>query len=301
MKRKFLAFSLCLALCLSSMLFFSACKEKPVPVGEVEAGQEFEAAMTNLESEEAIKMTLNMMGYEMIMISSEELNYVYAADYTQMWSVKNGDVYTEYLIMNVSYTDEPEYEYTKSIVPVEDEESSALEDILSGALDGDVADLSGMRFVSASKLNGVMSVRLAFSAMGEDLFECVFKIQNKKFTAMTIELMGMSLTYNLSYGANLLDEIPAIPTLDAEEQPIVWEEYNPYIVVEGLKDYYSLGETINLDDLTLKYYLDDESYIYTEYEVTMDMISGFSSSEVNSGTIVVTFCGFTFEQEYTCK
>ena len=57
MKKKFLTIALNLILCLCSTFVLGACKEKPAPVAEAAALEALDAAMANMENEQAIKMS----------------------------------------------------------------------------------------------------------------------------------------------------------------------------------------------------------------------------------------------------
>ena len=281
MKKKFITFALSLMLIVSSAFIFGACGEKPVPVAEAAAMETFNEAITQMEDEEAIKMYCNLMGYEMIMITSEDATYTYATDSMEIWMHKNDDHYVSHSITSYSFDgEEPEFEYIKSIIPaIEMDSDSTFDDLLGGALDGELDDSFELEFASASKLDGVLTVKFDLMELEDPIFTISFDIKNNKITSMSMNIMGFSIKYKISYGAHLLEQIPAIPTLDANSQPIVWEEYEPKIEVEGMPTVFEIGDSLNLEDVTVEFYEDLSDYWpFEEYDLTMDMISGFDTT-----------------------
>lgn len=303
MKKKFLTIALSLMFCLSSAFIFGACKEEPVPVAEAAAMETFNAALTNMESEEAIKMTYSLMGAEMIMVASDEQVYIYMTDSVESWAVKNGEVFDQYTIVNVSAAEIPEYEYVKSIVPaVETEDDMSLEGMFDDLV-GEDFDLSSLKFSKASKLNGELTIK--FDVIEDDFvaLQYSFKIKNDKLTELSVKIGNMKITFKFSYGENILEEIPEIPTLDMAGQPIDWYVCEPKIEVSGIPAQFEVGDTLNLENVELEFYMDVEGYESEEYQITMDMISGFDTStateEGQPRTMTITFCGMTYQIDYT--
>lgn len=309
MKRKILSILTCLMLCLTSVFMLSGCKKEkePVPVAEAVAMESFNKAMTNLESEDAIKMVCYVpeMG-ETIIITSQEKMYTCVPQTSEMWMTKNGDVFQVYSIENTSITDTPNYQYTKSIVPAveQDSDSEDIADSISG-LFGDMSDLfDGMEFAfsNASELDGVLTINFGLKFEGETIYSMTFKIENDKLTSISMRMFGMSITYSIQYGEQYLQEIPAIPNHN-------WVELKPYIdvtfedstITEPIE--FAVKEQLNLDDFNLLFYQDELAWSYEEYDLTIDMIQGFDTETVTEPgqprTLTITFCGLTYEIEYT--
>lgn len=101
MKRKFLSIALCLTLCFTSMMFFTACKEKPEAVSEVVAAQELNEAMKHLNTSTAVKMTGGGLYEGLLVIASEDTTYVKEPLFgtVEAWVVKEGDYFYEYSIV----------------------------------------------------------------------------------------------------------------------------------------------------------------------------------------------------------
>ena len=303
MKNKFLTIALSLMLCLSSMFIFGACKDEPVPVPEAAAMETFNTAMTNMENEDAVKMTYSLMGYELSMVASEEQIYMYSTDTIESWSVKNGEVFDQYTIVNVSTSGTPEYEYVKSIVPAVEATNSGSLNELFDELIGEDLDLTALKFAKASKLNGELTIKFDIVADEDMSLQYIFKIKDDKLVSISMEMMGMTMSFKLSYGASLLEEIPERPTLDFNNQPIVWDEYEPKIEVEGIPSQFEVGDTLNLDEIELEFYVDATSFDSEDYDITLDMITGFDTTtateEGHPRTMTITFCGLTYQVQYT--
>ena len=191
--KRFLSIIFCLMLGLSSMFMLTACGEKePEPIAEAIAMRTYEIAMENMNNEKAVKMTLNMMGVEAKTIISENKIYAYSTDSFEMWSTKNNDVYEIYTIENVGEDNNPEYQYVKSVYPaILMEEQSNFNLLMSMGETGMLEDDSStIEFVSASELDGEITIKLKFKSNSwlEMEFNATFVIVNNKISSMTMNL-----------------------------------------------------------------------------------------------------------------
>ncbi|MBR4998260.1 MAG: hypothetical protein IKY10_00110 [Clostridia bacterium] len=283
--KKFISISFCLMLCLTAVFMFAGCKEKPKPVAQDIAEQKLSVALNKFYDATAIKAVGSGLVDDTIVIMANDYTYHKSTMYglEEMWTVKEGDYFYKYAI---EYGEETSY--TKRLVLTEHEE-------LDNELISMIDLIDEMVYASATELNGEITVNYNVEDDDEGIIKLGFVVKNESLKSMTMSIFGIKATFSFEYGESVLNNLPETPT------SVPWYIYEPRIVVEGLKDYYQLNEEIDYDELTLKYYADKESSFYEEYDVTSDMISGWTTNEVNSGTIVVTFYGLTFTQEYTCK
>ena len=75
----------------------------------------------------------------------------------------------------------------------------------------------------------------------------------------------------------------------------------PYLTVSGLKTDYKVGDTIVLANVKLYYYLDKEDEMYSEIDVTIDMISGFSTATPGTFKMTISYKRASTEIEYTVR
>jgi len=310
MKKKFLTLVLSLTLCLSSAFIFGACKEKPIPVAEAAAMESFNTAMTNMDNETAVKMSMSLFGVEAKTIISESKIYAYSTDAMEMWITKNENVYEAFTIENISENEIPEYTYSKSIYHAIALDEKSSYDLL---MQMGQTNLSGgedatFEFVSATELNGELTVNLKFTVLEGFELTATFTIKNHVFNSMTINMFGFSMRYNFTYGAEVLNEIPEIPTINKEGDPMIWDECQPKIEISNLENKeFLINEDVSLEDLVLKYYPDEENvFSYYEFTITEEMlqdftITGFDSSQLTNGTpkeMTISFMGATLIIEY---
>ena len=305
MKRKILSITICLMFCLSSIFVFGACgKEKAKEVSEVVAMDAFNKASVNMEDEEVVKMTCDIpFGGKMTYIFSQNKTYINVPDESEMWMIKNGDVYDQYLIENVGI-EEIEYEYIKSIVPaVEDVDKTSFENVFNNGGMGEdlLGDLVSLKFLNASELNGELTINFSLMIDESPLFTYSFKIKDNVFIGMKINVFGVIMNYAIEYGEQYLEEIPEVPNYE-------WDEYDPYIEVlingnvptEPIE--FEVGDQLNLSDFDLRFYQDEFVFNYEDFDVTIDMIEGFNTQtpteEGQPRKMKVTFCGLIYEIEY---
>lgn len=282
--KKFLSICFCLMLCLTSLCVFSACEAKPKPVSQAVAEQELAVAMNSLYSADVAKITGGGLLTGMVVIMSDDVTY--SNFFGESWQVQEGANTYEYSIFEYELDDEPITEYVKRLVLTEHEDVDG--DELSSVFEM----FENMTFSSANELKGEITIN--YTVVEEDVpTKLSFVVKGGVIKSITVGEGLFSVVFNLEFGDHV--QVPERPT------NVEWDIYQPYIEVEGLKDYYEIGETIDLDDLTILYYEDDDTYIPDEYDVDMSMISGFSTNEVNSGTITVSFYGLTYTHAYTCK
>ena len=290
MKRKFLSIALCLMLCFSSMLIFGACKEKPVKIGEVEAANELSTAMANLVSENSIKIYSDnflFMG-QFTLIATEDMAYTKMDLFaSESWTKKEGDNWYVYSVANISETETPNLQYIKQLVPTSENES--LDETF------DLLDmLNEATFSSGSKLKG--EITISYSTVEDGVAtKLTCKIADGKLKSFTVGSGFLSMTINFEFGDHLCAQIPAVPS----GAGIVWDETDPFIDVEDMPTTFEIGDSLNLEDVVLEFYEDAGQFDCEEFAVTMDMITGFSTEEAGTYTMTITFCGLTFDVEYT--
>ena len=248
-------------------------------------------ALTNMETSMAIKIECENFLFvgEFVDIVSENIEYSRALD-QESWLVKEGDFWYEYSVSNYVFNNEQITDYIKKLHIEEDESNSDDSDMMSMIFD----NFASSQFSSATQLGSEYTISFTVNENGIST-DLSFVIENNIIKEVIVGVMGFSMVMEFKYDMDALLDIPEFPT------NIQWDEYEPYIVVDGLKDYYEINEQIDIDELTIYYYEDDGTFFSEEFAVTSDMISGFSSESVCSGTITVTFYGLTFTQEYTCK
>ena len=308
MKRKFLSLVLCLMICLSSGIVLSGClEEKPKPVGEVYAMDAYNTAVTNINNSDGIKMSCEMMGVEVKMIISETQVYAYTTDEMEMWAIKDGNFYEMYLIENIGY-DEPEFVYTKSTMPAIVYEGESFYDQLMGM--GGMSssgDEVSYEFVEASKLGDELTINMKVTIFEGWEIDSSFVIKNNILVSMSIDMFGLTMKYNFSYGENVLSEIPAVPEYDSNNVEIVWDECEPKFEIPEIEDVeFNVGDNLSLVGLELNFYTDSEGWEYETIVITEEMIqdftiTGFDSSELTNGTpkeMTISFMGATLTIEY---
>ncbi len=282
--KKFLSICFCLMLCVTSICVFGACEAKPKPVSQTVAEQELAVAMNAMYGADAAKITGGGWLTGMVVIMSDDVNY--SNFWGESWTVVEGGYTYEYSIMEMEFNGEPMTQAVKRLVLTEHE--SYEEDEI-----GDILQMfENMEFVSASELKG--EITISYTVVEEDVpTKISFVVKGGVIKSITIGEGLFSVILNLEFGDHI--QIPERPT------NVEWDIYQPHIEVEGLKDYYELGEDIELSDLTILYYEDEDTHFPEEYDVDMSMISGFDTSDIHSGTITVTFYGLTYTHAYTCK
>ena len=75
----------------------------------------------------------------------------------------------------------------------------------------------------------------------------------------------------------------------------------PYIKVVGLKTEYYVGDELDLSSAKIRYFKHGGDTEYIEEDLTIDMISNFSTEEVGNFTITVTYQNFTTTVKYSVK
>ena len=76
------------------------------------------------------------------------------------------------------------------------------------------------------------------------------------------------------------------------------EEINPYIKVSGLSTACVVGDELDYSNAKILYYTNLTDETPDEYTLTRDMVTGFSSDEVGTRTLKVTYKTYTKEMDY---
>jgi len=285
--KKLLSISLSLMLCLTAVVFFG-CEPKAKPVSEVEASNILTTAMANMETENALKIhssNFMFMG-EFVTIASETESYTNFMG-VESWTKQESGNWYAYSKTITEIADTPEIIYTKQLIPTENGEVD--EDNLSMIWEM----LEESEFEEASLLKDVYSISFEVEEDGDEA-TITFKVQDETLKAIEISAGKYTMSIEFEFGASVLEDMPEIPT------NVDWIEYEPYIKVVGMQTQFVVGDTLNISDIDLEFYDDISNTSFpVEFDLTLDMITGFTTETAGTRTMRITFCGLTFDVEYT--
>ena len=78
-------------------------------------------------------------------------------------------------------------------------------------------------------------------------------------------------------------------------------EDKPYIDVLGLATEYNVGDTIDISEAKIHYYASEDAETFDEVALEMDMVSGFSTSQVGTFSMIITYNNVTKTIAYEVK
>ena len=73
----------------------------------------------------------------------------------------------------------------------------------------------------------------------------------------------------------------------------------PHIKVKGIATEYYVGDSLNLTNAKIEYYVNQTSIIYDEFQVKSNMVTGFSTATVGEFTMTITFNTLSTTLKYT--
>lgn len=151
--------------------------------------------------------------------------------------------------------------------------------------------MEDMSFANASKLNGELTINFYY----EEGVPLQFSIVIKEGFIKSIKIgSGMyKITIDFEFGSEVLEDIPARPT------NVEWYEYQPQIEIGFIETEYKVGDSIDLEDAYIEYLEDIEAVFTNYFDITEDMISGFTTETAGTRTMTITFYGLTIDVEYT--
>lgn len=284
--KKVLSISFCLMLFISSLLMLTACEVKPKPVSQVEVEKLLTSAVSKMVNEKVVKINMPSMGF--IAIKSDTISYFNFMGMESWEKLENDNMY-EYSIIDFN----SEKTYTKKLVIPNSEND---DNLFETDMDMDVDAFKDAEFVEASLVKDEYSISYKLEEGGEKL-TYTYVITNKKIKEISVRSGLISMSMQFEFGEHVLNQIPQIPT-DVE-----WVEYEPCIVVDGLPTEFEIGDTLDLENVTIEFYEDSEMMFFPEtFDIDMSMISGFNTTTVTgvgeTRTMTVYFYGLIYEVEY---
>lgn len=216
--KKFFKVVLCLLLCIMPCVMLSACKKDPplgpVTLTEQQAEDLIVKALSNLESKNnEIKSSMGLLG-SITIATTPEVTYTKSNMFggcVEVWTKLDNNVLYDFSKTTMDFDGETFITYEKSIADTSDDE------------DVDVSKPETAEFVSAQEECGITTIIYSIDEDGE-VSVVTYTIQNELITKMEVTADGeLQATITLKYDTDVV--IPEMPTVDTDNNPIVWEEY----------------------------------------------------------------------------
>ena len=283
MKRKFIAILSCLIMAFSTVVFVSACgKGKPVSVSRAKADVALTSAIEAISTSNAVKMEITSLNNNTFYVAKNDSLYQSTpSEGLTIWTEKSGNFWYEFFTISTMVGEFPGIDHNKCLsVKVLDDPRNFIVKTIN--------DIELGAFIKASKYKGILTINYKLTNE-EGTTQTTIKIKDSQLLSLKTSSKTMTFCYNED----------ALGYFAEKPMGIEWIPLTSKIVVEGLKNEYNVGDELDLTDAVLRFYKDEYSEDFEVLTLNSNMVTGFSTEELGTRTLLVNFCGLTFEVEYS--